>query len=111
MNTDFLHILLEMRNGAVANDIGAKFNEVLKAVCETAEKGELTIKITVKPSKLAMGGQVVEVETQHECKMKKPELGVGRSLFFVDKDGRLTRDDPAQTDMFNTEEVTENGSK
>lgn len=89
----------------MASDISAKFDEVLKAVIETGGKGELTIKLRIQPSKMALGGAVVEVETEHETKMKKPELQIGRSVFFVTKEGRLTRDDPAQAAMFEQEEV------
>lgn len=98
--TDFLNILMEMRSGKVATDVNLKFNEVLKAVLETGGKGELTIKLFVKPSKMGMGGAVIEVETEHECKLKKPELAVGRSFFFVTPDGNLTREDPDQQAMF-----------
>jgi hypothetical protein len=102
--TDLLSVLTDMRNGAVAVDCNTKFNEVLKAVLETGGKGELSIKLFIKPSKMGMGGAVIEVETAHECKAKKPELEVGRSFFFVTKDGQLTRDDPAQTAMFTYQE-------
>lgn len=98
--TDLLQTLLDMRNGAVASDCNEKFNEVLKAVLDTGGKGELSIKIFIRPSKMGMGAAVIEVETEHECKMKKPELGIGRSIFFVTKEGTLTRNDPAQEAMF-----------
>lgn len=98
--TDLLQVLLDMRSGQVATDCNLKFNDVLKSVLETGGKGELTIKLFIKPSKMGMGGAVIEVETEHECKMKKPELAVGRSFFFVTKDGDLTRSDPDQAAMF-----------
>ncbi len=98
--TDLLSVLMDMRNGQVAADVSQKFCEVLKAVIDTGGKGELTIKLNIAPSKMGMGGAVIEVETKHECKMKKPELEIGRSFFFVTKEGDLTRDDPAQTAMF-----------
>lgn len=101
--TDLLQFLLDMRNGQVAANCNEKFNELIQAVLETGGKGELTIKIFVKPSKMGMGGAVIEVETAHECKAKKPELEIGRSFFFVTKDGTLTRDDPAQVAMFEPE--------
>ncbi len=104
--TDLLQILLDMRNGAVASDCNVKFNEVLKAVIETGGKGELTIKLMLRPGKLGMGGAVIEVETEHECKQKKPELAIGRSIFFVTPEGELTRDDPYQTAMFTQKETT-----
>lgn len=102
--TDLLQVILDMRNGQVAADCNAKFNEVLKAVIETGGKGELNVKFRIKPSKMGMGGAVVEVETDHECKVKKPELEIGRSFFFVTKDGDLTRDDPDQAAMFALEQ-------
>jgi hypothetical protein len=108
--TDLLAILLEMRSGKVATDCNMKFNDVLKSVLETGGKGELTIKLFIKPSKMGMGGAVIEVETEHECKVKKPELAVGRSFFFVTNDGELTREDPEQTAMF-AEEATKEAKR
>lgn len=102
---DILAVLMDMRSGAVASDISSKFDEVVKAVLDTGGKGELTIKLFVKPSKMGMGGCVIEVEAEHECKLKKPELAIGRSVFFVTKDGKLTREDPNQTAMFAQEET------
>jgi hypothetical protein len=100
MQNDVLSVLMDMRSGAVAADINAKFNEMTQAVLETGGKGELVITLKLEPSKLGMGGAVLEVQTEHQCKMKKPELAVGKSFFFVTRDGSLTRDDPAQTAMF-----------
>ncbi len=96
MQNDVLAVMLDMRSGQVCADINSKFNEVLSAVLDTGGKGELTIKLFIKPSKLGMGGAVIEVETEHDCKFKKPELQVGRSFFFVTKDKVLTRTDPDQ---------------
>jgi len=108
--TDLLAVMMDMRNGQVAADCNRKFNEMLKAVMDTGAKGELTIKLFVKPSKMGMGGAVIEVETAHECRMKKPELEVGRSFFFVTKDGDLSRDDPAQVAMFELQEQEQKGA-
>ena len=106
--TDVIAVLVEMQSGAVLTDVNQKFNEMVNAVLDTGKKGELTIKLSVKPSKWAMGGAVLQVDTFHECKIKKPELAVGNSLFFVNKDGLLTRQDPSQTAMFEADaEVVE----
>lgn len=109
--TDFLQLLVEMRSGAVALDVNAKFNEMLSAVVETGGKGEFTLKIKASPSKLGMGGAVLEVETEHDVKVKKPELKVGSAVFFVTKDGQLTREDPAQTAMFEASQAEVQRSK
>ena len=103
--SDFVSVLMEMRDGEVALDVNRKFQELLNSVFETGEKGKLTLMIAVKPSKVAMGGAVIEVETNHDCKLQKPELSVGRSLFFVTKEGTLSRDNPAQIAMYQAEET------
>jgi len=103
--SDFVSTLIAMRGGEVAVDCDLKFKEVLAAVLETGKEGEVILKIKVKPSKFAMGGAVIEVETSHECKVKRPELSIGKSLFFVAPDGSLTRDDPAQLAMYQEQEV------
>lgn len=95
---------MDIRNGAVAMDINQKFNSVLGAVLETAGKGELTIKLLISPSKMGMGGAVIETEVSHECKVKRPELKIGSGFFFVTAEGELSRDDPAQVNMFNLSE-------
>lgn len=107
--TDLMQVLLEMRNGAVAADLNTKFNEVLAAVLETGGGGKLTVDLSIKPSRMGLGGAVIEVETSHECKLKKPELPIGRSVFFVSRDGTLTREDPAQTALFGGEEKSKHG--
>lgn len=103
--TDLIHILLEMRSGQVAADLNAKFNECLQAVLDTGGKGKVQITLNVSASKFAMGGVVVEVEMSHDTKLTKPELKVGKAIFFVDRTGKLSRHDPNQTDMFDAAEV------
>jgi len=103
--TDFIQTLTDMRNGEVLLDVNGKFNELLEHVLSIGAKGSITLTVQVQPSKRALGGAVVEVTASHDCKLKLPELAIGNSLFFVTKDGRLTRDDPAQTEMFETQEV------
>lgn len=101
--TDLIHVLLEMRNGAIAADLSAKFQEVLDAVIDHHGKGELTIHLRVEPAKLGSGGVVLEVEMVHETKLKKPQPKFGRAVFFVGSDRRLTRTDPNQEAMFDME--------
>ena len=103
--SDFVSTLMTMRGGEVALDCNRKFHELLASVLETGKKGKLNLSIEIKPSKFAMGGAVIEVETEHSCEVKKPELSLGRTLFFISKDGDLTRDDPAQIAMYAEEEV------
>lgn len=111
---DLLQVLLDMRNGGVAVDCNTKFTELTEAVLKTGMKGELTLKLIVKPSRMAMGGAVVEVEVEHECRAKRPELPLGKSTFFVTQDGHLTREDPSmknQDSLFQIETENENVDK
>lgn len=108
--TDVIGILSELRSGQVISDINQKFRELSSAVLDTTGKGEMVIKLTVKPAKLAIGGKVIEVEIDYESKIKKPELAIGSSLFFVTDDGDLTRDIPGQMPLMERQmEEKQNG--
>lgn len=100
IQTDFHDLLISMRSGSVMMDLNEKFNEVLAAVLETGGKGKLTIDINIEPARMGVGGCVLEVKTQHTTKLKKPQHDIGSSTFFVDSEGKLVRDDPTQTAMF-----------
>ena len=97
---DVLQILMDIRGGQLANRLNEKFNEVLDGVRETAGVGTLTLKLKISPSKLGKGGAVIETKIEHDLKTTRPELQIGAGVFFVTEDGTLTRDDPAQTALF-----------
>ncbi len=100
--TDIMGVLLDMRGGRVVADINAKFNDLVMAVLESAAKGSMQINITIDPTKFGFGGGVEEVNLAHEIKLKKPERKIGSSTFFV-ADGKLTREHPDQTSIFDDE--------
>ena len=103
--TGLIHVLLEMRGGQVARDLDQKFNECLQSVLDTGGKGKLQVTLNIGASKFAMGGAVIEVEMSHDTKLTKPELKVGKAIFFVDRTGKLSRNDPNQADMFDAPEI------
>ncbi len=108
--SDVLSVLSEMQRGQVLCDINEKFNCLMKSVMETGGKGELTVKLMVKPSKFALGGGVLQVDLEHECKVKKPELSVGASTFFtLDTEGNIGRNPPGQDMLYEEEEQKQNG--
>ena len=98
--SDILSLLLDMRAGRVVQDINEKFNSVLAAVLDTGSKGSVTIELKIEPGQMGTGGMVLEVELSHSIKLKKPEHQIGKAIFFVNKEGVLTRDDPEQAAMF-----------
>ena len=109
--TDLLKVLVEMRAGQVAADCNQKFSELLKAVLDTGQKGQMTLVLNLEPAKMGMGGVVLEVSAEHSIKLKKPELAIGEAVFFVTKQGDLTRDDPDQVAMFEQEIQKEQNGK
>lgn len=102
---DFITMLVEMQGGETAMAINAKLAELMTAIKATAGSGKLTVEITIKPSKLGMGGVVQMVESTADVKIKKPELGLGSSIFFLTEEGTLSRQDPRQEQMFEEERI------
>lgn len=99
-NVDFVSVLAELKNGRAHVDCSRKLSELVAAVCETKKKGKLVLQLLVEPSGLNEDGNVSETSVGWQCVIAKPEHDTGKSLFFVTKDGRLTRNDPAQEELF-----------
>ena len=107
---DLLAVLAEMKDGETLMDANRKFKELMDSVLATGSKGRISIDLDIKPSRMAMGGVVLEVEVDPSVSIKKPELPLGKSLFFVTDEGGLSRQNPAQERMFAAEkEVRKNG--
>lgn len=99
---NLLDVLTDMRDGAVLMDCNEKFSQMVAAVLETGKGGEIKLTIKVKPSKVSMKNNegVIEVELEHAITTKVPELPVGKAVFFVTDDQRLSRNNPKQEEMF-----------
>jgi hypothetical protein len=89
----FTDWLLVQRRGATNLELSDALNEVVAAVSELGKKGEIVLKITVKPG----GDGMVTVED--EIKLKAPEPDRSASLYFIDEDANLHREDPRQTKL------------
>ena len=94
---DFLRVLGDLRGGLVATDAGQKLEEIIKAIRTSGTKGELTIKLTLKP----VGSQNKEIHVSAQVTHKKPNNPdiEERTTFFADDRGQLHRDDPAQNKL------------
>ena len=103
-NVDFVNTLMEMRNGKAVAEISKKYSELVEAIKDVGTGGEITLKLKLKPTKADMHTGVKEITVQHICTISKPERTVGPSVFFVGRDGRLSRTDPDQQDIFEEEE-------
>lgn len=95
---DIISILSEMQSGAVAIEISQKFAELVRSVVDTGRKGDMTIKLSLKSSRTKDG--TIEMAIDYDGKVKKPELPMGTSTFFVREDGTLSRSDPRQEALF-----------
>ena len=88
----FADIVGEIDNGECLALLSRRVAEVSAAVVDTAQRGEVTLKLTIKPN-----GKAVFVDA--EVKAKTPEEGIKTSIFFVAKGGNLSRRDPEQQDL------------
>lgn len=92
----FLSALTEAQDGLVVHTLDQRFAELREAVLSHKSKGSITIKCVVTPSKRNERGEVIMVELDFLCDVKKPALQPGNSSFFVDDDGNLCRNPPGQ---------------
>lgn len=78
--------------GRAASELETALAEVAKAVMEFRLKGEISIKLTFKPSGDGM-------ETTMKITPKAPKRELKPAIFFVDEEGKLSRDDPNQPEL------------
>ena len=98
---DLLAVLLEMQRGQTAALANRKFGELLDAVKETRKKGKLVITLDVTPSEFdTETNEVSRVTIDPEIKLTRPEKDLGRGIYFLTKEGDLSRQDPRQQEMF-----------
>ena len=112
VRSDVIALMMEMRNGqtaAIAND---KFKEGLDAVRSTKRKGKLIITLEIEPSEIdPETNEVSRVKINPDIKLQRPEPNLGSGIYFVTRDGGLSRQDPKQFEMFGEteQEVRVNG--
>lgn len=85
----FSDVLAELAGGDVDVLASDRLGELVAAVDETGGKGKLVITVDVKKS-----NKMVIVSAS--MKMTKPEAALDETMFFVDNDGNLSREDPRQ---------------
>jgi hypothetical protein len=91
----FATTLQEIGSGVLAARLAEQLQELTNAVVATGKKGTLTVQLIVAPLKR---GNVKNLVTTAKTVLKAPEDDADSpsSVFFVDADGNLTRDDPNQ---------------
>lgn len=86
----YLAAVGQVDGGAAVKTADEYLTEVLQAVRATGKKGAVTVELHVEPN----GERGFQVTTK--VKAKAPELEFGRSFFYADKNGHLTRTPPAE---------------
>lgn len=90
----FLEFFQSFRRGELLVEADKLLSELMQAVRDTGGKGEISLKL---PFKVNEAGQI---ECVPKLTMSKPRRPLGTGIYYVTEDGRLTRRDPGQSDMF-----------
>lgn len=85
----FDQVLRQINHGRLIDELTDEMTEVLQRVAETGCAGALNLKIKFVPHKN-------QIEVKAEIKGSLPQPIRPLSLFFLNEDGGLTRDDPLQ---------------
>jgi hypothetical protein len=86
--------LFEQRGGSLHGELTDRLAEVVAAVVEHEKQGTLTLKITVKP-----GEDADYILVFDDVVAKAPEPAKSAALFYADKQGNLTRNNPRQPQL------------
>lgn len=89
-------VLRDIRKGRVVEAATDELAAIVRDVMDTGLKGELTIKITVKPQEKGDNCLILAAKVSS----KRPMAPLPEGLFFADHDGALLRDDPTQLRIF-----------
>jgi hypothetical protein len=97
----FLDVLSQIRGGAALTDAAKDLQELVQAVRETGKAGKLTFSITVEPDK----ADETVVTLQPDVVLKLPKKPRAKGIFYMDRHGTLTREDPRQLELLAEKEA------
>jgi hypothetical protein len=92
----FAEFLQQQRRGLLHGELSDGLHDLLQAVKDTGKAGSLTFQIKVKP---AAKGNAEQVLISDLVSVKKPAVERPESIFFLDDNGNLTRQDPRQQEL------------
>lgn len=104
---EFLSTLAELKNGRVINQANETMQRLVSAVQRHGGKGKLGLELQLSPRIDSDSGKVVEIDITYAIKVAEPQPNHGTTMFYVDREGKLTRQDPRQAEMFEEEEQFE----
>jgi len=97
----FADWLTEQAKGRTHAELGEGLHDLIARVQDTGRKGTITLTVTVEPMKKDASLLVVS----DEIKIKLPEYDRPSGVFYADKNGNLTRDNPDQLAFESLREV------
>lgn len=97
----FADFLREHGRGRTHDELGEALHDLIARVKDTGKKGSVSLTIAVEPMK--KDDRMVVVSDQ--IKLKLPEHDRPAGVWFTDKDGNLTRNDPDQLAFESLREV------
>lgn len=89
----FLSTFADLEKGKAASDISDALTELVAACKDVGKKGELSIKLTLRPG----GDDTVRFAVEFNA--KTPKRDRKETTFFVTEDNQLTRDNPKQAEI------------
>lgn len=90
----FSEFIQDFRGGHLDNMLTTQFQSVNEAVNELYEKGVITLKITIDPSR---DGQM---NIQTKITAKKPSNDTLEAIMFITPENNLISSDPKQPELF-----------
>lgn len=87
----FRDFLGEHARGKTHDRLSDALQELVQAVADTGKKGEMTIKVVMKPA-----GEQGAFSVTVDPVLKLPKDAAAESLFFVTPDNNLTKQSPQQ---------------
>jgi hypothetical protein len=96
---DFVHALMEMQSGRVADEINRQWKDLMGDILQNAGPGKITLQFKVTPKGVDGQGRITQVEVDHDVKVVKPKRRTGASFFFTTADGQLSRKDQRQQEL------------
>jgi len=91
----FVDFLAKHNQGDSEFEASAKMNELIRLIRETKKQGSITLKFTFAP----INGDPRKLLVTDTITVAEPKRLRDGSVFFSTEDGRLTRNNPDQTDF------------
>lgn len=96
MGKQFIDTLNDIRQGAIADEMGEQLADLVKTIRETGGKGSISLTLTIKPAGKTNTDQLVVTDA---IVVKKPKPEQGTSILFASDEGSLSRRDPRQPEL------------